>query len=161
PIERNRIPLSIAFAEVATHNHFVFDRGGKLFKETAPVIKLTAGATEAEHLALLGLLNSSASCFWLRQVCVPKGGDYVGGEGARVRKTLWEERFAFNATRLGSMPIPEWGPRLGRLASMLDELAGELLASRPSTVIRSPDCTREDLIAARERCAVIRERMIA
>src|SRR5690606_22814897 len=33
-------PLSIAFAFVATHNHFVLDRGGKVFKQSAPVIKL-------------------------------------------------------------------------------------------------------------------------
>ena len=42
-------PLSITFAEVATHNHFVLDRGGKVFKQTAPVIKLPAGATQDEH----------------------------------------------------------------------------------------------------------------
>ena len=40
-----RTPLSIAFAFVATHNHFVLDRGGKVFKQTAPVIKLPEGAT--------------------------------------------------------------------------------------------------------------------
>src|SRR5690606_8594463 len=33
-------PLSIAFAFVATHNHFVLDRGGKVFNRSAPVIKL-------------------------------------------------------------------------------------------------------------------------
>src|SRR5690606_3263037 len=43
----------ITFAEVATHNHFVLDRGGKVFKQTAPVIKLPEGATEADHLALI------------------------------------------------------------------------------------------------------------
>ena len=37
--------LSITFAFVATHNHFVLDRGGKVFKQSAPVIKLPAGAT--------------------------------------------------------------------------------------------------------------------
>lgn len=57
--ERYRVPLSIAFAEVATHNHFVLDRGGKVFKQTAPVIKLPEGASEEEHLGLLGILNSS------------------------------------------------------------------------------------------------------
>jgi hypothetical protein len=67
-------PLSITFAEVATHNHFVLDRGGKVFKQTAPVIKLPAGATEDDHLGLLGLLNSSVACFWLHQVCRNKGG---------------------------------------------------------------------------------------
>ena len=36
-------PLSIVFAFVATHNHFVLDRGGKVFKQSAPVIKLPEG----------------------------------------------------------------------------------------------------------------------
>ncbi len=62
----SRTPLSIAFAFVATHNHFVLDRGGKVFKQSAPVIKLPAGATKAEHLGLLGLLNSSTACFWMK-----------------------------------------------------------------------------------------------
>ena len=39
-VQRYRTPLSIVFAEVATHNHFVLDRGGKVFKQTAPVVKL-------------------------------------------------------------------------------------------------------------------------
>ena len=54
-----RTPLTITFAEVATHNHFVLDRGGKVFNRTAPVIKLPAGASDDDHLGLLGLLNSS------------------------------------------------------------------------------------------------------
>ena len=58
----------IAFAFVATHNHFVIDRGGKVFKQSAPVIKLPEGASKEEHLALLGVLNSSTACFWLKQV---------------------------------------------------------------------------------------------
>jgi hypothetical protein len=33
--------LCLAFVR-ATHNHFVLDRGGKVFKQTAPVIKLPA-----------------------------------------------------------------------------------------------------------------------
>ncbi len=66
--------MSIAFAEVATHNHFVLDRGGKVFKQSAPVIKLPAGASEDDHLGLLGVLNSSTACFWLKQVCHNKGG---------------------------------------------------------------------------------------
>ncbi len=66
-------PLSIAFAEVATHNHFVLDRGGKVFKQTAPIIKLPASATEDDHLALLAWLNSSVACFWMKQVCHEQG----------------------------------------------------------------------------------------
>src|SRR6266851_4642871 len=33
--ERYRTPRSIAFAFVATHNHFVLDHGGKVFKQSA------------------------------------------------------------------------------------------------------------------------------
>ncbi|MBO0517449.1 hypothetical protein, partial [Streptomyces beijiangensis] len=63
-----RTPLTIAFAFVATHNHFVLDRGGKVFNRSAPVIKLPEGATEQRHLELLEVLNSSVACFWLKQV---------------------------------------------------------------------------------------------
>ena len=68
-----RTPLSITYAEVATHNHFVLDRGGKVFNRTAPVIKLPPGASEDDHLALLGLLNSSVACFWMKMSCFNKG----------------------------------------------------------------------------------------
>jgi hypothetical protein len=61
-----RTPLSIAFAFVQTHNHFVLDRGGKVFKQSAPVIKLPQETSEDDHLALLGVLNSSTACFWLK-----------------------------------------------------------------------------------------------
>ena len=66
--------FTITFGEVATHNHFVLDRGGKVFNRTAPVIKLRPGASEDEYLGVLGLLNSSTGCFWLQQVCHNKGG---------------------------------------------------------------------------------------
>jgi hypothetical protein len=72
-------PLSIAFAFVATHNHFVLDRGGKVFNRTAPIIKLPAETTENDHLKLLGLLNSSTGCFWLKQTLFDRGGGGIGG----------------------------------------------------------------------------------
>lgn len=70
---RYATPLAITFAFVATHNHFVLDRGGKVFNRSAPVIKLPPGASEDDHLGLLGLLNSSAACFWLKQIFHNKG----------------------------------------------------------------------------------------
>ncbi|HVC94192.1 MAG TPA: BREX-2 system adenine-specific DNA-methyltransferase PglX, partial [Pirellulales bacterium] len=48
--DKLRTPLSIVFAFVATHNHFVLDRGGKVFNRSAPIIKLPPDATEHEHL---------------------------------------------------------------------------------------------------------------
>jgi hypothetical protein len=56
-----RSDLSITFACVATLNHFVLDRGGCFFNRHAPVIKLREGASEEEHLRLLGLLTSSTA----------------------------------------------------------------------------------------------------
>ncbi len=133
PKERNRTPLFIAFGEVATHNHFVLDRGGKVFNRTAPIIKLPNGATEDAHLAILGCLNSSVACFWLRQVCFPKGGDHVGSQGARVRKTFWDERFAFNGSNLQAMPIPGKLPL--SLAQLLDSFARERAGKMPSKLL--------------------------
>jgi len=104
---RLRTPLSIAFAFVATHNHFVLDRGGKVFKQSAPVIKLPAEATEDDHLSLLGILNSSTACFWMKQVAHRKGGAGIG-RGNHDEK--WEERFAFNGTGLESFPLPASRP---------------------------------------------------
>jgi SAM-dependent methyltransferase len=149
--DKLRTPLSIAFAEVASHNHFVLDRGGKVFKQTAPVIKLPPEATEDDHLGLLGLLNSSVACFWLRQVCFPKGGDHVGNEGARVRKSLWDERYAFNASNIQNMPLPDARPlaRAQRLDRWGCEL-GQAVAScdlRSAADVRQADARFGDVLA--------------
>ncbi|MBL8888649.1 MAG: BREX-2 system adenine-specific DNA-methyltransferase PglX [Planctomycetaceae bacterium] len=130
---RYAIADSITYPEVATHNHFVFDRGGKVFKQTAPVIKLPSDATEDDHLALLGLLNSSTACFWMKQVCFPKGGDHVGQEGARVRRSLWDERYAFNGTNIEKLPLPEGRPL--DTTKHLDQLAQALSCLQPGNVL--------------------------
>ncbi|MBN9519353.1 BREX-2 system adenine-specific DNA-methyltransferase PglX [bacterium] len=123
-----RTPLSIAFAEVATHNHFVLDRGGKVFKQSAPIIKLPADTAEEDHLALLGLLNSSTACFWLKQVMTPKVGN---GIGRGLQDEKWEMRYQHSGTQTESFPVSEHKPL--SLSSRLDEIArqlGELAASR-------------------------------
>ncbi len=122
-----KTPLSITFAEVATHNHFVLDRGGKVFKQTAPVIKLPATASEDDHLALLGLLTSSTACFWLKQVCFPKGGNSDSHGWALSADDPWDRPFQFNATNLQSFPLPE-GRLLdqSKMIAMLAEKNAEL-----------------------------------
>lgn len=132
--DKFRTPLAIPFGEVASHNHFVLDRGGKVFNRTAPIIKLPPRASEDDHLGLLGLLNSSTACFWLKQVCFPKGGDHQGSEGARVRTTLWDERYAFNSTQVGGLPLPAGRP-LER-ARELDRYAQMLQAESPAALIQ-------------------------
>lgn len=131
--ERYLTTLSITFAEVATHNHFALDRGGKVFKQTAPVIKLPEGATEDQHLQLLGVLNSSTACFWLKQVSYPKGGDPVGNDGARVSAAGWDDRYQFNATKL--QPFPLTGELPLERARKLDTLASDFAFTEPVSVV--------------------------
>ncbi len=157
PIDRNRVPLSITFAFVATHNHFVLDRGGKVFKQTAPVIKLPAEATEDDHLGLLGLLNSSAACFWMKQVFMDKGN---GGIGGGIGDEAWERRYEHDSTKLLQFPLPSERPLA--LAQELDRLAGEKAASAPGAVLAGAEPpTRASLEAARVRFESLERRMIA
>ncbi|MCQ4200604.1 BREX-2 system adenine-specific DNA-methyltransferase PglX [Streptomyces coelicoflavus] len=147
--------LSIAFAFVATHNHFVLDRGGKVFKQSAPVIKLPEGASEEQHLELMGVLNSSAACFWLKQVSQGKGGS---GLGRGVQDEEWEERYEFTGTKLEDFPLPEALPLA--LARELDALAQELAECEPAAVSASCMPTRSLLDKASETQGRIRSRMI-
>jgi hypothetical protein len=131
PVERNQIALSITFAFVATHNHFVLDRGGKVFKQSAPVIKLPAGSSEDEHLALLGLLNSSVACFWLKQVCHDKGN---GGIGGGISDEKWELRHEFTGTKLAEFPLAEPAPT--DIARRLDQLARQRAECLPTNLFK-------------------------
>src|SRR5690606_10971668 len=95
--------LTIAFAFVATHNHFVLDRGGKVFKQSAPIIKLPDTATEDDHLALLAYLNSSTACFWMKQVFYPKAS--AVGDISSEKGKPEANRYEFAGTQLGSLPL--------------------------------------------------------
>lgn len=104
-------PLSIAFSNMETQNHFVliYDTNRKVFNPHAPLIKLKTPRLE-EHLSIVGLLNSSIGLFWLKQVCLPRGGDQVGADGARVRKVLWDVYYEYDSTKLKQFPLPEGRP---------------------------------------------------
>ncbi|MGW8570649.1 BREX-2 system adenine-specific DNA-methyltransferase PglX [Streptomyces niveus] len=127
--DRYVTPLSITFAFVATHNHFVLDRGGKVFNRSAPVIKLAEGATEDQHLEVVGFLNSSVGCFWLKQVSHGKGN---GGVNEGYRGDEWEEFYEFTGTKLQEFPFP--GVSQLPLARALDGLGSDLAEREPSAV---------------------------
>lgn len=162
PRDRARAPFLIAFGEIATHNHFVLDRGGKVFNRTAPVIKLAAGSSEEEHLGLLGLLNSSVACFWLKQVCFNKGN---GGIGGGISDEKWELRYAHNASQVAEFPLSERRPVA--LARTLDTLARDIEACMPDSLLRlaaqgsQPLPTRRTLDEMRTRAGALRRRAIA
>ena len=148
--DRFRRPLSIAFAFVATHNHFVLDRGGKVFNRSAPVVKLPAEATEDDHLELLGLLNSSTACFWGRATLFPKGGFPDG---------RWQERLEWDGTKLLEFPVPAERPL--DLARQLDALARKRGQTLAGVLAASGTPVAKSLRMARTRADEVRQQMIA
>jgi len=156
--ERFVVPLSIAFAFVATHNHFVLDRGGKVFNRSAPVIKLPVGATEDDHLALLGLLNSSTACFWMKQVSHNKGST-VDEKGARQTTVAFENFYEFTGTGLQNFPVTDQRPL--NEARTLDGLSRNLGDELPQRLVNRQRATQELLDAARSRNEAILCEMIS
>jgi hypothetical protein len=167
PIERNRTPLGITFAFVATHNHFVLDRGGKIFKQSAPIITLPTSASEDDHYALLGLLNSSTVCFWLKQVSQPK--QLTAGDGVRI-EAIAKVPHEFMGTQLAKLPLPpDWNasplrPVIIRLARKIDTLAVRLGLRGTTNAIQDALRTNRSVRAMtneyKEERGAIRRRMI-
>ena len=132
-----RTPLSIAFAFVATHNHFVLDRGGKVFNRSAPIIKLPEDATEEDHLALLGYLNSSTAAFYIRQTSHSKGAQGIN-EGHKAEQ--WEQFLEFSGARVGLVPIPAGVSGFcpfQRIAGKLCELSQRRESVMPRQAVRA------------------------
>ncbi|WP_088964690.1 BREX-2 system adenine-specific DNA-methyltransferase PglX [Micromonospora purpureochromogenes] len=147
---------AIAFAFVTTHNHFILGRPEEVFNRSAPIVRLSESATVEEHLQLLGILNSSAACFWLKQVSHDKG---IRGEGGGFTPDDWERFYEFTGTKLQELPLPPAYP-LG-LATALEESARRLTALSPAEIAKEAVPTRERLAEAREEWLGIRGRMIA
>jgi type I restriction-modification system DNA methylase subunit len=136
--EKLRTPLSIAFASVVTHNHFVLDRGGKVFKQSAPIIKMQFEASEHDHLALLALLNSCAACFWMKQVFYPKGT--TAGDISVEKGKPEANRYDFAATGMLAFPMPVSIDRMHtavQIAKQLDSLARDSRNTEPSHLMRA------------------------
>ncbi|MCX5288595.1 BREX-2 system adenine-specific DNA-methyltransferase PglX [Streptomyces sp. NBC_00183] len=149
---------SIAFPFVSTHNHFVMNREKQVFIRTAPVIKLRDGASEEEHLQLLGLLNSSTAGFWLKQVSHNKGST-VDSKGARQSTIPFEDFYEFTGTKLREFPLPAKYPTA--LANALDVPAQQLTAHSPVAVAAKSAPTATVLREAKPRWESTRARMIA
>jgi SAM-dependent methyltransferase len=142
-------PFRLTFAFVATHNHFILDDGGRVFKQSAPIINLRPQYSRDQHVQLLGLLNSSAASFWLRQNSYPKSGD----------PNRWADRYEFTGTTLQDFPIP--AVLSIEPSRILVRLAQELSAHAVPALIASATPTAGLLASAEAAQASIRCRMIA
>ncbi|MGW3563313.1 BREX-2 system adenine-specific DNA-methyltransferase PglX [Streptomyces sp. NPDC000941] len=154
--ERYRAPFSITFAEVATHNHFVLDRGGNVFKQTAPVITLRDDTEEADHVRLLGLLNSSTACYWLKQVCFCKGNATAS---SGMADQPWSWNYQFNGANVADFPLPPDFPT--DLATSINSLAQSPISTNPESYIFTNHPTTRSLDECRKAWESSRGRMIA
>ncbi|OBA37310.1 DNA methylase [Rhodococcus sp. 852002-51564_SCH6189132-a] len=154
--DRYVVGRRIAFSEIASHNHFVIDVSDRVFNQTSPVLTLASDASEDDHLRIIGLLNSSLACFWLKQNCQNKAG---GGIGRGDSDEHWEQRYQFNGTKVKELPLPASHP-LER-ARILNSLAQELAAHTPAAVVATGVPTAEALAHARTEMKRIRALMIA
>ncbi|BCW18381.1 DNA methylase [Arthrobacter sp. NtRootA9] len=120
---------SIVFPNIATHNHFVLDMEERASNPTANSIGFQAGTDNLVIHSLLGLLNSSATCFWLKQVSFDKGN---GGIGGGIGDEDWERRYQYIGANVARLPVPnklapERSLRLADLASLKARLVAGLL----------------------------------
>ena len=153
---RFRANTVVSFAVVATHNHFVLDRGGKVFNRHAPIITLPAEAVEDQYLSLLGLLNSSTACFWMKQVFHDKGG---GGIGGGLATELWEHFYEFTGTGLHQFPLPDVKPI--SLARQLDRLGQSYVRLLPDAIVQAVTPTNGRLFEARREAEAIHRLMFS
>jgi len=153
---RLRSPSSIAFGEIVTHNNFAFDCSQSVFNRTAPVIKLNESSTKDDHIAVLGVLNSSVAGFWFKQMCHSKGARGIGGG---LCTEPWEQFMCLNTGSVEQFPLPTTIPlEIARLIQAEAEARAELM---PDRLCAGQTPTASVLLNARNRAAEHLARMIA
>ena len=160
PVERNRVSILICFSDVATHNHFVLVQDRLAFNRHAPIITFPGGTNEDDHLALLGLLNSSLACFWMKQVFHNKGST-VDEHGARQRTVPFEDFYDFDGTKLRQFPVSQEKPLV--VARELNRSAKALKGRTPAAVLAKFEILKlqSQIAEARAEFTRLREQMIA
>ncbi|MCQ4043247.1 BREX-2 system adenine-specific DNA-methyltransferase PglX [Streptantibioticus rubrisoli] len=155
--ERYNSKKLLVFTLVATHQHFFLRDSDEIFSQAATVFTLEEGSA-APIVGVLGILNSSTACFWLKQVSQPKAG---GGNGRGMQDEAWEERYEFTGTKLKEFPLPSRFPV--DLAANLHRLAKELAATSPSALTsrEAPTPASAALREAQAKWTAIRAQMIA
>lgn len=160
--DRYSTPLALAYAAVATHCHFIVERGQHVFKQTAHLIKLDATASLDDYLAVAGLLNSSVLNFWARHTLHRVGGR---SSGTKRQSESWAQRLDFAAKLIAQAPIVKCArERVIALAKKLDELGRIADEHRPKAVLagdRLPNELADALARAHELVIRTRASMVA
>lgn len=154
--KRFHAKIRLCYPFLGTHNHFVLDRTDTVFNHAVYVISLFEGSIEDDYLTLLGVLNSSTACFWLRQNSHNKGRPSAESAGA---DEPWEHRFEFTGTTLQRFPLP--AGRVTERGRRLDDLAQELAKWEPAAMFERSTPSVEVIEEAQIDYQRIRNLMIA
>ncbi|WP_413807183.1 BREX-2 system adenine-specific DNA-methyltransferase PglX [Streptomyces sp. OE57] len=148
---------SVVFTLVATHPHFLIRRSTELYSQAATVVTIDSDS-EVAPVALLGVLNSSTACFWLKMVSHSKGTE---GHQSGIKTELWEQFYEFTGTKLQEFPLPRDYP--ATLAATMDNLARELEMTSPVslTTSNSPTPNAHSLRKCSANWESTRGRMVA
>ena len=166
--EKLKNQITIVYPEIASHNHFCLCENDWVFDRTAPVVKPADDFTRQDVYRLLGFLNSSLVCFWMKQVAHQK--QMTGGDGVRIEvRSRVPYQFATQALR--PMPIPkdfetsEVGNRIALLAEELHSCASQFSELDSGALLReSSDGTYDEINSQWEanthRRSQLRSRML-
>jgi len=154
--------LTLVFPAIATHNHFSIAPSGAVFKQSGPVVQFSLQHERTQCDAILAVLNSSALCFWFRQVLHKVGGR---SSGTRLQSEPWAQRMDFAGGLVGQAPLPQILPgHLSLMAQKLDALGREFQQNQPSAVLEGfwrPSDLVATLEAASQRRDLVRNQMVA
>lgn len=160
-LHRLKSPAIITYANIATHNNFAMGSPVTAYNLTAQIITLRAHEPLEQYYKLCGFLSSSIAGFLLRQVCFPKGGS---GIGRGIQPEAWENRFAYDGTKIKQLPLPAIQPT--QLPTLLVRTSTAQQGQRPTAALarwgspRSGDL-RSCLTHARDEWHRQRRQMIA
>jgi hypothetical protein len=153
----------IAFAFVATHNHFAITGRGRVFNRHAPVMQLKMVSESDELIGIMASLNSSLACFWMKQIFHNKGST-VDQHGARQRTAAFEDFYEHDAGKLAQFPVPPQQPL--QLPTAHVETSTTLQAHSPTATLANwsslaGEPLRTRLAIARDETVHLRRNMIA
>src|SRR6266545_165797 len=120
------------------------------------MIKLPSGSDERRHLALLGALNSSIACFWMKQVFQRKT---QAGGGGGATEAPFTHQYEHDGTKLKAFPLP--GDLDPSTATLLNELASQLEWTTPQAIAGAGTPTAVRLAEAKGHTHDIRAQMVA
>ncbi|MEU9357189.1 BREX-2 system adenine-specific DNA-methyltransferase PglX [Streptomyces sp. NPDC048301] len=147
---------AVVLSKVATHNHVALNDKKIVTTQHMPALALGESVSEEGAVGLVGVLNSSTACFWLKQVCHNKGG---GGIGGGIASEDWEQFYEFTGTKFQEFPLPTVFPVAH--ARNLHGMATRLASYEPATLSAQGAPTRARLNEAKAAVGEIRARMIA